>query len=84
MSRSIYLNKIVPDDMRQHLMLKKHSIDIFDVNAEEIRAFCEAVGEFNREAKVQPGFEAPGECGDEKGKRKGNTKSQGQMHKGHG
>ena len=65
-------------------MLKKHSIDIFDVNVEEIRTFCEAVGVFSREAKMKLDFVASGECGDEKGKMKGNTKNQGQIHKRHG
>ena len=66
---SIHLNKLAPWSNIRCSAKKK--LDTSDVVAEEIDERCEAMEEFNREAKEQPGFVM---VDDEKSMNKGETK----------
>jgi len=87
LKKSVYLNKIAPTDMRQHLMLNQGRLDTAESIAHEIEDYCDALEEFSKDASNgQPGFVAPVGKGQEKGKGKGKAgeKGKGKLHKGLG
>ena len=48
-----------PLDTRHHLMLNQQRLDIAKAISDEIEDCCEAMEEFNKDAKGTPGFVAP-------------------------
>ena len=92
--RAVYMNKIVPQDMRQHLMLNQSRLSTPEEVAQEIEDYWNATEEFSRDDKGQAEFTAPVGTGLAKGgKRDGEphnfgkgsgTKGKGKMHKGLG
>ena len=92
--RAVYMNKIAPQDMRQHLMLNQSRLSTAEEVAQEIGDYCDATEEFSRDDKNQAGFIAPVGKGPVKGGKpngvpynfgKGSgTKGKGKMHKGLG
>ena len=52
------MNKIAPQDMRQHLMLNQSRLSTAEEVAQEIEDYWDAT-EFSRDDKNQPGFIAP-------------------------
>ena len=64
--KSVDLNKIASHSMRQHLMLNQQRLYSSDAIAKEFDQYCEALEEFNREGKEQPGIATPVKGGDEK------------------
>ena len=53
------MNKIAPQDMRQHLMLNQSRLSTAEEVAQEIEDYGDATEEFSRDAKNQAGFIAP-------------------------
>ena len=88
------MNKIAPQDMRQHLMLNQSRLSTAEEVAQEIEDYWDATEEFSRDDKGQAGFIAPvGKSLVKGGKHhrmpynfgKGSgTKGKGKMHKGLG
>ena len=54
-----YMNKIAPQDMRQHLMLNQSRLSTAEGVAQEIEDYCDATEEFSRDDKNEAGFIAP-------------------------
>ena len=54
--RAVYMNKIGPQDMRQHLMLNQSRLSIAEEVAQEIEDYQDATKEFSRDDKGQAGF----------------------------
>ena len=92
--RTVYMNKIAPQDMRQHLILNQSRLSTAEEVALEIEDYWDATEEFSRDDKCQAGFIAPVGKGRAKsgkldgvpynfGKSSG-TKGKGKMHKGLG
>ena len=46
--KNIFLSKIVPTDMRQHLMLNQTRLESSEAIADEIEEYCKAMEEFNK------------------------------------
>ena len=90
--RAVFMNKIAPQDMRQHLMLDQSRLSTAEEVAQEIEDYWDATEEFSRDDKNQAGFIAPVGKGPVKGGKpngvpcnfgKGSgTKGKGQIHKG--
>ena len=88
------MNKIAPQDMRQHLMLNQFRLSTAEEVAQEIEDYWDATEEFSRDDKNQAGFIAPVSKGPVKGGKpngvpynigKGSgTKGKGKIHKGLG
>ena len=84
------MNKIAPQDVRQHLMLNQSRLSTAEDVAKEIEDHWDATDEFSRDDKNQAGFTAPDGKGLAKGGKPYNfgkgsdTKGKGQMHKGLG
>ena len=82
------MNKIAPQDMRQHLMLNQARLIIAEDVAQEIEEYWDAIEELSRDVKNQAGFVAPvgkGFVGQVKGgKHCGKSKGKGKLHKGLG
>ena len=82
------MNKIAPQDMRQHLMLNQARLNTAEDVAQEIEDYWDATEEFSRDEKNQAGFVAPvgkGFVRQEKGgKHVGKSKGKGKMQKGLG
>ena len=57
--RAVYMNKIAPQDMRQHLMLNRSRLSTAEEVAQEIEDNWDATEEFSRDDKGQAGFIAP-------------------------
>ena len=57
--RAVYMNKIAPQDMRQHLMLNQSRLSTAEEVAHEIEDYWDATEEFSRDDKNQAGFIAP-------------------------
>ena len=55
----LYMNKIAPQDMRQHLMLNQSRPGTAEEAAQEIEDYWDATEEFSRGVKNQAGFIAP-------------------------
>ena len=53
------MNKIAPQDMRQHLMLNQFRLSSAEEVAQEIEDYWDATEEFSRDDKNQAGFIAP-------------------------
>ena len=53
------MNKIAPQDMRQHLMLNQSRLSTPEEVAQEIEDYWDATEEFSRDDKNQAGFIAP-------------------------
>ena len=56
---AVYMNKIAPQDMRQHLMLNQARSHAAEDVAEEIEDYWDATEDFSRDGKGQAGFIAP-------------------------
>ena len=92
--RAVYMNKIAPQDMRQHLMLNQSRLSTAEEFAQEIEDYWDATEEFSRDNKNQAGFIAPVGKGHVKGGKpngvpynfgkSSGTKGKGKMHKGLG
>ena len=92
--RAVYVNKIAPQDMRQHLMLNQFRLCTAEEVAREIEDYWDATEEFSLGAKGQAGFIAPvGEGLAKGGKPNGvprnfgkgsGTKGKGEMRSGLG
>ena len=88
------MNKIAPQDMRQHLMLNQSRLSTAEEVAQEIENYWDATEEFSLDDKNQAGFIAPVGEGPAKGGKpngvpynfdKGSgTKGKGKIHKGLG
>ena len=82
------MNKVAPQDMRQHLMLNQARSHAAEDVAEEIEDYWDATEEFSRDGKGQAGFIAPGGKGPGKqekgGKQGGKSKGKGKLHNGLG
>ena len=65
--RAVYMNKIAPQDMRQHLMLNQSRLSTAEEVAQEIEDYWDATEEFSRDDKNQAGFVAPVGKGPAKG-----------------
>ena len=61
------MNKIAPQDMRQHLMLNQSRLSTAEEVAQEIEDYWDATEEFSRDDKNQAGFIAPVGKGPAKG-----------------
>ena len=57
--RAVYMNKIAPQDVRQHLMLNRSRLSTAEEVAQEIEDYWDATEEFSRDDKNQAGFIAP-------------------------
>ena len=57
--RAIYMNKIAPQDMRQHLMLNQSRLSTAEEVVQEIEYDWDATEEFSRDDENQAGFIAP-------------------------
>ena len=57
--RAVYMNKIAPHDMSQHLMLNQSRLSAAEEVAQEIADYWDATEEFWRDDKNQAGFIAP-------------------------
>ena len=83
--RAVYMNKIAPQDMRQHLMLNQTRLNTAEDVAQEIEDSWDATEKFSRDEKNQAGFVAPvgkGFVRQEKGgKHGGKSKGKGKLHK---
>ena len=85
------MNKIAPQDMRQHLMLNQSRLSTAEEVAQEIEDYWDATEEFSRDDKNQAAFIAPVSKGPVNGGKpigvpynfgKGcGTKGKGKMHK---
>ena len=85
------MNKIEPQDMRQHLMLNQSHLSTADEVAQEIEDYLDSTEEFSRDDMNQAGFIVPVGKGPAKGGKpngvpsnfgKGSgTKGKGKMHK---
>ena len=53
------MNKIAPQDMRQHLMLNQARLNTIEEVAQDIEDYWDAAEEFSRDEKGQAGFIAP-------------------------
>ena len=53
------MNKVAPQDMRQHLMLNQSRLSTAEEVAQEIEDYCDATEEFSRDDKGQAGLIAP-------------------------
>ena len=53
------MNKIAPQDMRQHLMLNQSRLSTAEEVAQEIEDYWDATEEFSRDDKNPAGFIAP-------------------------
>ena len=75
--RSINLNKIAPPNMRQHF----DRLHTAEATSDEIEEYCEAMEEFNKDAKEPLGFASPvvGK-GVPYNFGEGGTKGKGNMH----
>ena len=92
--RAVYMKKIAPQDMQQHLMLNQFRLSTAEEVAQEIEDYWDATEEFSRDDKNQAGFIAPvGKSPAKGGKpngvpynfgKGGGTKGKGEMHKGLG
>ena len=92
--RALYLNKVAPQDMRQHLMLNQSRLSTAEEVAQEIEDYWDATEDFSRDDKNQAGLIAPVGKGPAKGGKPngvpynfgkgGGTKGKGKMHKGFG
>ena len=87
------MNKIAPQDMRQHLMLNQPRLSTAKEVAWEIEDYWDATEEFSRDDKGQAGFIAPVGEGPVKGGKlngvpqnfgKGGTKGKRKIHNGLG
>ena len=54
--RAVCMNKIAPQDMRQHLMLNQARLNTAEDFAQEIEDYRNATEEFSRDEKNQAGF----------------------------
>ena len=57
--RAIYMNKIAPQDIRQHLMLNQSRLSTAEDVAQEIEDYWDATEEFSRDDKNQAEFIVP-------------------------
>ena len=64
---AVYINKIAPQDMRQHLMLNQSRLCTAKEVAQDIEDYWDAAAEFSRDDKNQAGFFAPVGKGPAKG-----------------
>ena len=78
----VYLRKIEPQDMTQHLMIDKQRWDFSAFIAAEIEESYGAMGERSSEAQEQLGFVAPVKGGDEKVRRDGHTRCKRRKQEG--
>ena len=88
------MNKIAPQDMRQHLMLNQPRLSTAEEVAQEIEDYLDATDDFSRDDKNQAGFIGPVGKGFVKGGKhsgvphnfgKGSgRKGKGSIHKGLG
>ena len=65
--RGVYMNKIAPQDMRQHLMLNQSRLSAAEEVGQELEDYWDATEEFSRDDKNQAGFIAPVGKGPAKG-----------------
>ena len=56
---AVYMNKIAPPDMRQHLMLNQSRLSTADEVAQEIEDYFDATEEFSRDDKGEAGLVVP-------------------------
>ena len=81
--RAVYMNKIAPQDMRQHLMLNQSRLSTAEEVAQEIEDYLDATEEFSRDpvgkGPVKGG--KPNGVPYNYGKGSG-TKGKGNIHKG--
>ena len=86
--KALYMNKLAPQDMRQHLMLNQARLNTAEDVAQEIEDYCGATEELSRDETGQARFMAPvgkGRGKQEKGGKQGRkNREQGKMHKGLG
>ena len=86
--RAVYMNKIAPQDMRQHLMLNQSRLSTAKEVAQEIEDYWDATEEFSLDEKGQARFVAPVGIGlvrqGKGGKHGGKSKGKGKIHKGPG
>ena len=54
--RAACMNKIAPQDMRQHLMLNQFRLSTAEEVAQEIEGYWDAIEEFSRDDKGQAGL----------------------------
>ena len=88
------MNKIAPQDMRQHLMLNQSRLSTAEEVAQEIEDYWDATEDFSRDDKGHAGFIAPVGKGPAKGGKpngvpynfgkSGGVKGTGKIHKGLG
>ena len=57
--RAVYMNKIAPQDMRQHLMLNQSRLTTAKEVVQEIEDYSDATEESSRDEKGQAGLIAP-------------------------
>ena len=57
--RAVYMNKIAPQNIREHLMLNQSRRSTAEEVAQEIEDYWDATEEFSRDDKNQAGFIAP-------------------------
>ena len=69
--RAVYMNKMAPQDMRQHLMLNQPRLSTADEVAQEIEDYLDATDDFSRDDKNQAGFIGPVGTGFVKGGKPG-------------
>ena len=69
LKKSVYLNKIAPAEMRQHLLLNQSRLDTPRALQQEIEDYCDVMEE-NNQKDTTYGFVAPVTGGDGKGKEK--------------
>ena len=79
--RAVYMNKIAPQDVRQHLILNQSRWSTAAEAAQEVEDYWDATEEFSRDDKGEAGFIAPvgkGHVSQEKaGKHGGKSKGKG-------
>ena len=67
--KAVDMNKIAPQDMRQHLMLNQARLNAAEDVAQEIEDYRDATEKFSRDEKGQAGFMAPvGKCAEKQEK----------------
>ena len=83
--RSVYMSKIAPNDVRQHLILNQSKMLTAMEMGNEIEDYCDAMEEYNKGDMESSGFVGAIK-GDFKGKDKGKGKEghKGKLHKGFG
>ena len=86
--RAVYVNKIAPQYMRQHLMLNQARLSTAEEVSQETEDYWDATEELSRDERNQAGFVAPLGKGfvrqEKNGKHGEKSKGKGTLHKGLG